>query len=236
VSFTEEPGGYRFEEESASMFDDDETPISADDREAWLEARKRYVTGSDIAALLGESKYKTRGQLLMEKAGLADEWKGSEQTDIGLDLEPAIAQIAARRWGWKLERVAQLIVDPECSFHASTPDYVVTSPFGHALVQIKMTTAQAQEDCKPRKNGAPSEAAFANGVPLYHQLQLQSEMACTGLSWGAVLVLHTSAPNFKLRAYPVRRHEAVIARIRNEVKDFMAELEMLKAGENRKTA
>jgi hypothetical protein len=208
------------------------TGISSDGREAWLAARKQYVCGSEVAAMLNESPYAdaTRGSVVMGKAGLADPWVGSEQADIGLDLEPAIARIAERRWGWRLVRVAELIVDAECPQLAATPDYLVITPWGVGSVQIKMTTCQAQEDCKPRKGGLPSTAAYANGAPLQHQLQQQAEMACLGLEWSTLLVLHTAAPTFKVRAYPVRRHEGCIARLRGEAAALMADVKALLDG------
>jgi putative phage-type endonuclease len=232
------------------------------DRAAWLAARRLLVTASDVAAILGESKYKTREQLRMEKAGLAEEWAGSEQTDIGLDLEPAIARMAMRKFGWKLHEAGVLRVDASCPLLGATPDYLLLTPqsdlrvrwrkaggkfelyvphvesvdvnaddLGLSIVQIKATTCQATEDCKPQKSGAESTAVWSKGPPLDYQLQVQTELAVTGAEWGALLVLHLCAPCFKLRAYPIRRHEAVIARIRAEVPIFMAEVDRLKRGE-----
>lgn len=170
----------------------------------------------------------TREDLLLEKAGLKPAWEGSEQTDLGLDLEPAIAKAASRKWGWHLEAHGALKVDPWCQYLASTPDYIAITPWGDAVVQIKLTTCQPTEDCKPRKNGEPSTARYAAGAPLDYQLQVQAELACTGLEWGCLLVLHACAPHFKLRAYPVRRHEGAIARIRTEAAVFMGDVHATK--------
>lgn len=200
------------------------------DRDAWLAARMDRVCGSEAPALLGESSYMTREQLRMCKAGLVDEWQGSEQTDLGLDLEPAIAAAATRKWGWKMERCGLLIQDPHCPALAATPDYFVETPWGRAVCQIKLTTCQAAEDCKPRKSGEPSTARYAHGAPLDFQIQITAELAAVGLEWGCLLVLHACAPTFKLRAYPVQRNDGVVSRIRREAVLLMDEVRALRAG------
>lgn len=201
-------------------------------REAWLAARMNFVCSSECAGMLGESKYQDRASLVMAKAGLSDPWLGSETTRHGQYLEESYFPLAAlREFGWKLEPFGLLVRDSVCPQLAATPDFIMTTPYGRALVQTKATTSQAAEDCKPRKNGAPSEAAYANGAPLFYILQQQAELACTGLEWSALLVLHAAGAGFKLRSYVTRRHEAVIARIRAEAPRVMADAMTLKAGQ-----
>lgn len=53
--------------------------------------RKDYIGGSDIPAVMGISPFKTRFQLLKEKAGLAeDEFSGNEYTEYGVAMEGKI--------------------------------------------------------------------------------------------------------------------------------------------------
>ncbi len=53
--------------------------------------RDKYIGGSDIPAIMNISPFKTRYQLLCEKAGLVtDEFKGNEYTNYGNVLEPQI--------------------------------------------------------------------------------------------------------------------------------------------------
>ena len=194
-------------------------------REGWLLERRKYVTASDVAALLNESPYKTRAQLIMEKIGLADEFEGNEYTDIALELERPVIDLAAKRYGWPIEyNGLRLVPDPHCARHASTPDATMMTPWGLAVVQVKWTTCVAQEDCKPTtKSGAPSTATYLNGPPLGYQLQVQSEIACVDAVGGVLLVMHTT-PGLKLRPYFVPRHEGAIARIRREVVRFWDEI------------
>lgn len=53
--------------------------------------RDKYIGGSDIPIIMGISQFKTRFDLLLEKAGLLDnEFKGNEYTEYGNILEPKI--------------------------------------------------------------------------------------------------------------------------------------------------
>lgn len=53
--------------------------------------RDKYIGGSDIPVLMGISKYKSRFDLLLEKAGLKErDFGGNEYTEYGHKLEPHI--------------------------------------------------------------------------------------------------------------------------------------------------
>lgn len=55
------------------------------------ERRNEFIGGSDIPAIMGISPFKTRWQLLLEKAGLAeDTFEGNQYTEYGNVLEPQI--------------------------------------------------------------------------------------------------------------------------------------------------
>lgn len=53
--------------------------------------RDKFIGGSDISAIMGISPFKTRWQLLLEKAGLAKgEFSGNKNTEFGNEMEPKI--------------------------------------------------------------------------------------------------------------------------------------------------
>jgi predicted phage-related endonuclease len=55
--------------------------------------RNDYIGGSDIPAILGISKFTTRWQLLLQKAGLEERgFKGNRFTDYGHKIEPKIRE------------------------------------------------------------------------------------------------------------------------------------------------
>jgi YqaJ-like recombinase protein len=209
------------------------TGIYAVDLVEWLYARLGYLTASNVAIAAGVSKHKTREQLLMEQAGLAEStFEETEHMEIGQYLEQTIAQIAEDRFGWCLELCGELIVDDHCPSLAATPDYLMWTPWGLAVVQVKSTTGSATEDINETlKDGSPSKAMWAGGPPLDYFLQVQTEMACTGAALGCLLVGHFCKPGFKIRSYPVLRHEAAIVRIRETADAFMRDVNRLKQGQ-----
>ena len=53
--------------------------------------RDKYIGGSDIAVIMGISSFKTRWELLLEKAGLKEnEFQGNKFTTYGHEIEPKI--------------------------------------------------------------------------------------------------------------------------------------------------
>lgn len=53
--------------------------------------REKYIGGSDLPVIMGISQYKTRWDLLLEKAGLKeDTFTGNKYTAYGVELEPKI--------------------------------------------------------------------------------------------------------------------------------------------------
>jgi predicted phage-related endonuclease len=201
-----------------------------DSRELWLERRTHYVTASDVAALLGENKHKTREKLMLEKRGLLAGFQGNEYTELASEFEEPLFKVARRRYGWALfANGLELHVDKECSRLAATPDAMMATPWGLAVVQTKWSTCQAQKDISPiTKKGKPSEATYLNGPPLNYQLQVQAEMACTGAEHAVLLVMHTCPPKgLTLVPYYVPRHVGAISRIRREINLFWNEIEGL---------
>lgn len=165
---------------------------------------------------------------MAEKRGEKPGFEGNEYTELASALELPVLKAAEKRFGWQIaNNVNRLWVDHHCTRHAATPDGLMRSPWGLAVVQVKWSTCVAMEDVKPvTKKGNPSTAAYLNGPPLDYQLQVQSEIACVDACGGVLLVMHTAAPTgLKLRPYYVARHEGVIAKIRREVARFWAEME-----------
>lgn len=75
--------------------------------------RDKYIGGSDIPIIMGISQFKSRFDLLLEKAGLQDnEFKGNEYTEYGNVLEPKIRDyINAQGLNSKPYREDKKIVD-----------------------------------------------------------------------------------------------------------------------------
>jgi predicted phage-related endonuclease len=213
--------------------------IHQDQRTEWLAARQEAFGASDVARLLGEGYAKTeleraqqRGRLIMEKAGLADQFEGNETTEIGALLEMPLLDIARKRYGLTIEPCGLWTTHPSIAHLGCTPDAFIVTSVGKFPVNCKVTSAAAQEDCKPKKDGSASGAAYAAGIPIYHAIQLNAEMMVTGADHAGLLVLHANA-GLKLRLYVQPRHSGLSDRIRAEVERGWADVEALRAGKVR---
>ncbi|MCY9434190.1 YqaJ viral recombinase family protein [Bacillus haynesii] len=75
------------------------------ERQAWLEARRKGIGGSDISAILGLNKWKSPIKLYMDKIGESPlEDNESEAARLGNLLEDIVAQEFSRRKGLKVKK------------------------------------------------------------------------------------------------------------------------------------
>jgi len=186
----------------------------------WHAIRRRNIGGSEIAALFGlhagfgQSAY----TLHHVKAGHieappVDDGPGS-RVWFGVHLEPVIAKMAAELYGWKLDK-GWYCTDDTTPGMACSLDYVIAAPgdaeealgfTGPGVLQLKNT------------DWLNAKREWVNGEPPHWiVLQLQHEMACAGLTWGAIvpLVGGNELPVFRYAARP-----RTIAEIRQTVSEF----------------
>lgn len=84
--------------------------------------RDKYIGGSDIAAILNISKFKTRWQLLKEKAGVEEsDFTGNVYTEYGNVLEPQIRDYINAQWSTNF--VEGKIINGYLRYHADGVDY-----------------------------------------------------------------------------------------------------------------
>lgn len=98
-----------------------------------LEARRAGIGGSDMAAVLGLSPYKTPLDVYNEKLGLVepDDLSGNDAVHFGNVLEDVVAEEFGRRTGLKPRRNNQLLQHKEHPFLLANIDRdVVGKPFG----------------------------------------------------------------------------------------------------------
>jgi len=72
------------------------------DHQIWLEKRRGCITGTDIAALMGVSPYKTLTGVWLDKKGISGELKDNEAMYWGRALEDVIARRYSRDTGQDL--------------------------------------------------------------------------------------------------------------------------------------
>lgn len=207
------------------------------ERSTWLDARKAYVGGSDVAVLFDLSSYKTRDVLLLEKAGLGDGFDMGRPGEIRRRMENFVAtDLFSWMYGWKVQPCGWLIEDAVCKHLATTPDFTMEMPDGNlATLDVKVVRSKPRELCEQfTKGGRPSTEKYRDGMPLDLNLQLQSQMSVLGprCKYGALLVFHL-VPDLIPVAYWTPRHDGVIRAIHTKVTAFAAEVEAVKAGKLR---
>lgn len=180
------------------------------DELTWLQERQEVIGASEVAIVLGVSKWGSPFSLYCKKLGLAPlDTEESEAARWGKHLEPVIADAYAEETGRKLidhgrytlKRHAQL------PFLGATLDReIVDAPEGPGVLEIKTA-------------GAFLAHEWTDEPPLAYQLQLQAQLAVMGprYKWGSIAAL-IGGQTFKWCDIP--RRDDVIAVIEQECAEF----------------
>jgi putative phage-type endonuclease len=174
--------------------------------------RDKYIGGSDIPVILGISPFKTRWELLQEKAGLkVDEFTGNQYTEYGNIMEPKIREYANEFYGTVFE-----------------PDQVIKDDLrgncdgfnGDTILEIK-TTSQIHDYVGDYKT---------------YLVQLLFYMALYGVKKG-ILAVYYRPEDFiaefdekRLSLYSIdgEQYQTILYEINAEIERFRADLERLR--------
>jgi predicted phage-related endonuclease len=141
---------------------------SSNDRNLWLEQRRKGIGGSDAPAILGLVGWASPASVQADKWGLIDEPEQAEHLRWGLRLEGAILAGLADEIRVGVEPFGQLIRSTKIPFMQCTPDGL-TANGAHRLsglyVQAKNSILVSD---------------WADGPPERVWVQVQHEMAVTG--------------------------------------------------------
>lgn len=169
--------------------------IPSDARSAFLERRRSGIGGSDIAAIVGLSKFKTPYDVWLSKSGLDEPEDEADKPWLywGSILEDVVAKEYALRGGGKVQRVNAQLIHPEHHFAVANIDRAVVNPQIAGRVWWKdgrLTTDRILE-CKTA-NGFAASAWGADGsdqIPEAYLCQVQWYMGITGAGFADVAVL-----------------------------------------------
>jgi putative phage-type endonuclease len=154
--------------------------VSQDKRRDWEDAHDTGIGASEIAAVLGESRYGSRLRVWAEKIGRLErrDLSDIEAVQMGIELEPFVAHKYESRTTRPISKAGTLLRSRAYPWAICTPDYWLCGDDGvwNIPLQIKTTSAYRLSD-------------WAEGPPKEVWWQVQHEMFVTGAPWASVGVL-----------------------------------------------
>lgn len=210
-------------------------------RAEWLAKRRTGIGGSDVAAVLGLSKYKSPLDVYKDKIGETADGDQSQAAYWGTKLEDIVAKEFQERTGLKVQRVNKQLSREEW-MHANIDRAVVN----HAIsgtVRIQGEAKQAETgrllttdailECKTASSyiadqwGPSQEEEIVSGkivsdhkIPIYYETQVQWYLGVTGASVCFVAAL-LGGQDFRI--YLVQRDNEVITALQDQCRAFWFE-------------
>lgn len=145
-------------------------------REQWLAWRRRGIGGSDVAAILGISPFRTARDIYYDKLNIApaeDDEGNWVALEMGHLLEDLVAKIFCRKTGFTTFQVKKMFRHAQHPFMLADVDSFVTLPDGGtAILEIKTTNYNARDHW------------FSDGreiVPAWYETQGRHYMAVMNL-------------------------------------------------------
>lgn len=157
-------------------------------RETWLQARAGTIGASASPTIMGENRWETPLQLYGRLTGDLPPKGETQAMKMGHRLEPVIARLYID------ETEDRILEDPGEFTIQRHPDF----PWLHATVdRFVVEVVLASEPREERGYGVLEEKApgahmaddWAEGIPLSVQIQIQHQLAVTGLEWGSAAAL-----------------------------------------------
>lgn len=161
--------------------------VVPNDRVSWLRWRRQGIGASDAAAICGLSRWESPYSLWLDKTGqLPLDAEENPEQRWGKLLEPAIADAFEEDMGLRVIDRQAAVVHPEHSWMRATLDGRVTDGERQVAVYEGKTS-----------NGWD----WRDGIPRYYMLQVQHQMATTGMEL-AYLVVLIGGSDFQIREVP----------------------------------
>lgn len=169
----------------------------------WLELRRAGVGGSDVAAIMGWSKWSSAYALWALKSGLVQDSVQNEAMEWGSLLEPVIRQkFADLHPDWMVVDCDQTFAVESERWRLANVDGLIFTSDSTGLLEIK--TARFEDD-------------WVSGVPLYYEAQVQWYLGNLGLSWAKVVVLFGGN---SYREFDVVFDEVMFERLLERAREF----------------
>ena len=220
--------------------------ITSSNREDWLKLRTKGIGGSDVAAALGLSPWRTPVELWQDKRGEGEPQPATDSMHFGTILEDIVAKEFQERTGMKVQRVNYTFADGEDDWMRANIDRAIVNPDISGNVRAvkdpqagkPFITTDAILECKTASAfsaalwGDSQEDEIKAGkivtehrIPLYYETQVQWYMRLTGVPVCYVAVL-IGGNDFRM--YRIDRNEEAITAIVEKCRVFW--FDYVKAG------
>lgn len=158
------------------------------DKEAWLKEKETTVGSSEIAAVMGLSKFQSQLGLYMQKKKITPAIETNGYMRIGLALEPVIGEhLYPEKTGEKTIKCQYMYRHPEYHFAVATPDYLTES---NKIVECKTGNFYSLADWRD------------GGAPIAYRLQLQWQLGVCQIPAGDLAGMIGGDPkNFYIHSY-----------------------------------
>jgi len=172
----------------------------------WKLARRKGLGGSDAAAIVGFSRFKTPMDVYLDKTGQAAETADKDREnllELGKLMEPVIAALYTRETGKQLQQPSPaLIHDSRHEFILGTPDRIVAGERG---VELKTENQFMDEFGEPG----------TDQVPYDYLIQCAHYMRLTNMPEWDIALLHAGT---RFSIYTIKRDAELEAMLIDELR------------------
>lgn len=191
--------------------------------------RNYYIGGSDIPAIMGISKFKSRFEILRQKADLEeDTFTGNKYTEYGNTLEPKIRGYLNRQWQEKFEE----------SIHVKDPsdfDFPIRCHLDgeseKSVLEIKTTGEDLIDLVKNESDDVVLRSTFKIYLvqTLFYMMNADKKVGCIAVYFRPK-DLNEEFEFSRLRCFwfNIKEYEDIVEEITNSIKMFVADVQKLK--------
>lgn len=178
-----------------------------DTEEKWHELRRKYITASEAAVLIGQNPYSSPGKLKKES-----DFVGNAYTIVGQVLEPVVVDITNRILGTKFQLYE--VINKGKAFYTkdslgATPD----AKDGDILLECKTSRPDTY-------------TKYIKEPPAQYLTQVQVQMWCTNKQLGYLSIISTDLTqknhviSWPIVIYKIKRNDELCTIIETEAKRF----------------
>lgn len=157
------------------------------DERTWLDYRRKGIGGSDAAAVIGISPYKTARDVYFEKIGREPDNKNEDgwvAMEVGKRLEDLVAAIFAKKTGFRIWQEKVMYRHPLYPFMLADVDYFFEMSDGTVgILECKTANPYAKEKWEN------------DAVPYHYELQCRHYMAVKNLPIAYCACLFSNSEN-----------------------------------------